>query len=36
VQGTVLDLPVNNVLHRGLVGIALHPQFARNGWVYLS
>jgi glucose/arabinose dehydrogenase len=32
---TVLDLPVNSASERGLLGIALHPQFRRNGWVYL-
>src|SRR5687768_508495 len=35
VQGTVLDLPVNSSSERGLLGIALHPKFKRNGWVYL-
>jgi aldose sugar dehydrogenase len=35
VQGTVLDLPVNSSSERGLLGIALHPNFASNGWVYL-
>jgi glucose/arabinose dehydrogenase len=35
VQGTVLDLPVNFSSERGLLGIALHPSFASNGWVYL-
>jgi aldose sugar dehydrogenase len=35
VQGTVLDLPVNSASERGLLGIALHPSFASNGWVYL-
>lgn len=32
---TVLDLPVNSASERGLLGIALHPKFRRNGWVYL-
>src|SRR5688500_11411434 len=27
VQGTVLDLAVNNASERGLLGIALHPNF---------
>lgn len=31
----VLDLPVNSASERGLLGIALHPKFRRNGWVYL-
>jgi len=31
----VLDLAVNNAVERGLLGIALHPDFASNGWVYL-
>ncbi len=35
VQSTVLDLPVNNASERGLLGIALHPDFANNGYVYL-
>jgi uncharacterized repeat protein (TIGR01451 family) len=34
-QGAVLDLPVNSASERGLLGIALHPQFASNGFVYL-
>ena len=33
--GTVLDLAVNNASERGLLGIALHPQFASNHFVYL-
>jgi aldose sugar dehydrogenase len=35
VRGTVLDLAVNSSSERGLLGIALHPKFRRNGWVYL-
>src|SRR5205814_8529175 len=35
VQGPVLDLAVNNASERGLLGIALHPSFATNGFVYL-
>src|SRR5918992_3302722 len=35
VQGTVLDLAVNSSSERGLLGIALHPRFADNGFVYL-
>ncbi|PYS83833.1 MAG: hypothetical protein DMF67_07160 [Acidobacteria bacterium] len=35
VQGAVLDLAVNNASERGLLGIALHPNFASNGFVYL-
>jgi aldose sugar dehydrogenase len=34
-QGPVLDLNVNSASERGLLGIALHPHFATNGWVYL-
>ena len=34
-QSTVLDLPVNSASERGLLGIALHPQLASNGFVYL-
>ena len=33
--GTVLDLAVNSASERGLLGIALHPGFATNGFVYL-
>jgi glucose/arabinose dehydrogenase len=35
VVSTVLDLPVNYASERGLLGIALHPDFATNGHVYL-
>jgi glucose/arabinose dehydrogenase len=35
VQGAVLDLAVNSASERGLLGIALHPNFAANGYVYL-
>jgi len=35
VTGTVLDLAVNSASERGLLGIALHPRFATNGFVYL-
>ncbi len=35
VISTVLDLPVNYASERGLLGIALHPEFASNGYVYL-
>ena len=35
VQGPVLDLAVNNASERGLLGVALHPNFASNGFVYL-
>ncbi len=31
----VLDLAVNFFDERGLLGIAVHPQFAENGYVYL-
>jgi uncharacterized repeat protein (TIGR01451 family) len=34
-QTPVLDLPVNSASERGLLGIALHPQFASNHFVYL-
>ncbi len=34
-QATVLDLPVNSASERGLLGIALHNDFAVNGFVYL-
>jgi aldose sugar dehydrogenase len=34
-RGVVLDLAVNSASERGLLGIALHPNFRRNGWVYL-
>jgi aldose sugar dehydrogenase len=35
VQGTVLDLAVNSASERGLLGIALHPNFPTNRGVYL-
>src|SRR6266498_1728582 len=35
VQSTVLDLPVNFGSERGLLGIALHPDFLHNPSVYL-
>jgi aldose sugar dehydrogenase len=35
VQSVVLDLAVNSNSERGLLGIALHPHFASNGFVYL-
>jgi aldose sugar dehydrogenase len=35
VRGVVLDLAVNSASERGLLGIALHPRFRSNGWVYL-
>ncbi len=35
VQSTVLDLAVNSASERGLLGIALHPNFLINGYVYL-
>lgn len=35
VQSTVLDLAVNSASERGLLGIALHPNFGINGFVYL-
>jgi glucose/arabinose dehydrogenase len=35
VQATVLDLAVNFGSERGLLGIALHPQFPANPGVYL-
>lgn len=35
VQGVVLDLAVNFGSERGLLGIALDPDFASNGFVYL-
>ncbi len=34
-QGAALDLAVNSFSERGLLGLALHPQFAQNGFVYL-
>ena len=35
VTGTALDLAVNFASERGLLGIALHPNFATNRFVYL-
>lgn len=34
-HSTVLDLAVNSASERGLLGIAVHPDFAVNGYVYL-
>lgn len=34
-HSVVLDLAVNSASERGLLGIALHPQFASNHFVYL-
>ncbi len=34
-QGTVLDLAVNNASERGLLGVAVHPGFPSNPRVYL-
>ena len=33
--GPVLDLAVNSASERGLLGLALHPGFASNGFAYL-
>ncbi|HEV8681719.1 MAG TPA: PQQ-dependent sugar dehydrogenase [Actinomycetota bacterium] len=35
VTATVLDLAVNNASERGLLSIALHPEFRSNDYVYL-
>lgn len=35
IQSTVLDLAVNSASERGLLGIALHPNFPNNPGVYL-
>jgi uncharacterized repeat protein (TIGR01451 family) len=35
IQGAALDLAVNSASERGLLGIAMHPQFASNHFVYL-
>jgi glucose/arabinose dehydrogenase len=35
VRDVVLDLEVNSASERGLLGIALHPKFRKNGIVYL-
>ena len=35
VAGVVLDLAVNSNSERGLLGIALHPNFPATPWVYL-
>ena len=34
-QSPALDLAVNSASERGLLGIAVHPDFAVNGYVYL-
>jgi len=36
IAGTALDLKVANAGSQGLLGIALHPDFGNNGFVYLS
>jgi aldose sugar dehydrogenase len=35
IQSTVLDLAVNFFSERGLLGIAMHPNFLEHPWVYL-
>jgi aldose sugar dehydrogenase len=35
VRRVALDLAVNSSSERGLLGVALHPKFRKNGWVYL-
>jgi len=35
IQGAILDLAVNSASERGLLGIALHPDFPTNSRVYL-
>ncbi len=35
VTGVVLDLAVNSASERGLLGIAVHPDFPTTPWVYL-
>jgi aldose sugar dehydrogenase len=35
VHSTVLDLAVNFSSERGGLGLALHPKFKKNGWVYI-
>jgi aldose sugar dehydrogenase len=35
IVGTALDLPVNSASERGLLGIALHPDFPKTPYVYL-
>jgi glucose/arabinose dehydrogenase len=35
IQGTALDVAVNYLSERGLLGIALHPNFPVNGFVYV-
>lgn len=35
IRGAVLDLAVNSASERGLLGIALHPDFPVNPRVYL-
>jgi glucose/arabinose dehydrogenase len=35
VAGVVLDLAVNSFSERGLLGMALHPEFPAVAWVYL-
>jgi glucose/arabinose dehydrogenase len=35
IHSTALDLAVNSASERGLLGLALHPGFKKNGYVYL-
>jgi aldose sugar dehydrogenase len=35
IHSTALDLAVNSASERGLLGLALHPDFSSNGFVYL-
>ena len=32
----VIDIAVNHASERGLLGIAAHPEFSRNGYVYVA
>ncbi len=36
VRGIPIDTPLNGAAGRRILNIALHPDYARNGWVYLT
>lgn len=36
IEGIPIDKPLNGAAGRRILNIALHPDYARNGWVYLT